>query len=51
MELALQCFIQETKQAVLLESKCLELVANFRFNEDNFKAALNYLHQIKHIFY
>ena len=51
MELALQRFVQETKQAVLLESKCLELVANFRFNEDNFKAALNYLHQIKHIFY
>ena len=51
MELALQRFVQETKQAVLLESKCLELVPNFRFNEANFKAALNYLHQIKHIFY
>ena len=51
MELALQRFVQETKQAVLLESKCLELVANFHFNEANFKAALNYLHQIKHIFY
>ena len=51
MELALQRFVQETKQAVLLESKCLELVPNFRFNEDNFKAALNYLHKIKHIYY
>ena len=51
MELALQHFIQETKQAVLLESKCLELVANFHFNENNFKAALNYLHRIKHIYY
>ena len=51
MELALQHFVQETKQAVLLESKCLELVANFHFNATNFKAALNYLHQIKHIFY
>ena len=51
MELALQRFVQETKQAVLLESKCLELVPNFHFNEANFKAALNYLHQIKHIFY
>ena len=50
MELALQRFVQETKQAVLLESKCLELVPNFRFNKANFKAALNYLHQIKHIF-
>ena len=51
MELALQRYAQETKQAVLLESKCLELVANFHFNEANFKAALNYLHQIKHIYY
>ena len=51
MELSLQRFVQETKQAVLLESKCLELVANFQFNETNFKAALNYLHKIKHIFY
>ena len=51
MELALQRYAQETKKAVLLESKCLELVANFHFNEDNLKAALNYLHQIKHIYY
>ena len=47
----MQCFVQKTKQPVLLESKCLELVPNFQFNEANFKAALNYLHQIKHIFY
>ena len=51
MELALQRFILETKQAVLLESKCWELVANFHFDEKGFKAALRYLHQIKHIFY
>ena len=51
MELALQRYAQETKQAVLLESKCLELVPNFHFNEANFKAALNYLHKIKHIYY
>ena len=51
MELALQRFVQETKQAVLPESKCLELLANFHFNKANFKAALNYLHQIKHIYY
>ena len=51
MELALQRFVLETKQAVLLESKCLELVANFHFDEDSFKAALRYLHQVKHIFY
>ena len=51
MELALQRFVLETKQAVLLESKCWELVANFHFDEKGFKAALSYLHQIKHIFY
>ena len=51
MELALQRFVLETKQAVLLESKCLELVANFHFDKDGFKAALRYLHQVKHIFY
>ena len=51
MELALQRFVLETKQAVLLESKCWELVANFHFDEKGFKAALSYLHKIKHIFY
>ena len=51
MELALQRFVLETKQAVLLESKCWELVANFDFEEKGFKAALRYLHQVKHIFY
>ena len=51
MELALQRFVLETKQAVLLESKCLELVANFHFDQKGFKAALKYLHQVKHIFY
>ena len=51
MELALQRFVLETKQAVLLESKCWELVANFHFDEDSFKAALRYLHLVKHIFY
>ena len=51
MELALQRFVLETKQAVLLESKCLELVANFHFDRKGFKAALRYLHQVKHIFY
>ena len=51
MELALQRFVLETKQAVLLESKCWELVANFHFSEGGFKTALRYLHQVKHIFY
>ena len=51
MELALQRFVLETKQAVLLESKCWELVANFHFDKKGFKAAMRYLHQIKHIFY
>ena len=51
MELALQRFVLETKEAVLLESKCWELVANFHFDKDGFKAALRYLHQVKHIFY
>ena len=51
MELALLRFVQETKEAVLLESKCLMLMANFHFNRGNFNAALNYLHRIKHIFY
>ena len=51
MELALQRFVLETKQAVLLESKCWKLVANFHFDKKGFKAALRYLHQIKHIFY
>ena len=51
MELALQRFVLETKQAVLQESKCLELVASFHFDEDDLKAALRYLHQVKRIYY
>lgn len=51
LELSLQRHVEETKEAVLLEERCLMLVANFHFNRGNFKAALKYLHRIKHIFY
>ena len=51
MDLALQRFVLETKQAVLTESKCWELVANYHFDKASFKAGLEYLHQIKHILY
>jgi hypothetical protein len=51
VELALQRFVTDTKQAVLLESKCLELVAHFHFDKASLKAALEHLHQIKQIFY
>ena len=51
MDLALQRFVLEAKQAVLTESKCWELVANYHFDESGFKAGLKYLHQIKHILY
>ena len=51
MDLALQRFVLETKQAVLTESKCLELVANYHFDKASFKAGLEYLHQVKHILY
>ena len=51
MDLALQRFVLETKQAVLTEFKCWELVANYHFDKASFKAGLEYLHQIKHILY
>ena len=51
MDLALQRFVLEAKQAVLTESKSWELVANYHFDESGFKAGLKYLHQIKHILY
>ena len=51
MDLALQRFVLETNQAVLTESRCWELVANYHFDEASFKAGLEYLHQIKHILY
>ena len=51
MDLALQRFVLEAKQAVLTESKCWELMANYHFDESGFKAGLKYLHQIKHILY
>ena len=51
MELALLRFVEDKKQAVLLESTCFELVEEFHFDQTSFKAALQYLHQIKLIFY
>ena len=51
MDLALQRFVLETNQAVLTESTCWELVANYHFDEASFKAGLEYLHKIKHILY
>ena len=51
LELALLAFVRETKQAVLMVTNCLEHVAHLHFTDDNFKAALKYLHQAKLIFY
>lgn len=51
LELILIRFVEEKKQAVLLESTCLEMVSSFHFDQDSLKAALQYLHQIKVIFY
>ena len=51
LELALLRFVKETKQAVLTESDCLKHVAHLHFTDDDFKAALKYLHQAKLIIY
>ena len=51
LELVLLRFVEEKKQAVLLESTCLEMVSSFHFDQDSLKAALHYLHQGKIIFY
>ena len=51
MELALMRFVEENKRAVLLEKECFEMASTFHFDEVSFKAALRYLHAVKHIFY
>ena len=51
MELALMRFVEENKQAILLEEECFEMVSTFYFDRDSFKAALRYLHKVKFIFY
>lgn len=42
LELSLLHYVEETQRPVLLESKCLEIVANFKFDRASFKAALRY---------
>ena len=50
MELALLRYVKETKKAVLSEDECFQMVERYS-KQDDFKAALKYLHRAKLIFY
>ena len=50
MELALLRYAKETKQAVLTQEACFDLVKGYS-DQTDFKAALQYLHRAKLIFY
>ena len=51
MELALLRHVKETRQAVLTEEACFQMVAHYYKGWADFKAALKYLHQAKLVFY